>query len=165
MKPLARVHQPVYRTPLLDPETCAQALAMLKAVPEPYWYRRTSLQQGRGMQGASCDYGWLTKHSMPKAVSAMIQQSSPVSPDMYLADWAVNRYLPGQFIGPHRDRDPYPFNVVVPLQALGDGVVVGGEFFPDEVGWATIFEGATPVHEVPPVKNERYVLIYLLAEK
>jgi hypothetical protein len=68
-------------------------------------------------------------------------------------------------MGRHRDRDPIPYNAVIPLQSLGDGIKIEDTFYPDEVGVGAVFFGPTPVHEVPPVVNERYVLVYLLTEK
>ena len=155
----------VLRGSLISPAACAHILAELKAVPEPYWYRRTNLQHGRGVAGATCDYWWLTPAGMPKNISDLLIQHAPRVEGLELSEWIVNRYLPGQYMGKHRDRDPIPYNAVIPLQALGDGLQLEDVFYPDEVGVGTVFEGPTDVHEVPPVKFERYVLVYLLTEK
>lgn len=155
----------VVRGPLIAPEVCAHMLAEIKAMPEPFWYRRRTLQVGRGVNGASCDYFWSTQLGMPKNISDMLVQYAPKVDGLELSEWIVNRYLPGQYMGKHRDRDPIPYNAVIPLQALGDGLRIEDTFYPDEVGVGTVFLGPTDVHEVPPVKFERYVLVYLLTDK
>lgn len=164
MKQLAHV-KPACRIRLIDPQECARVLELVKQIPEHFWYQRKSLQVGRGMDGATCDYGWITQRSMPKHLSDEMIRLAPKVDGLELDDWVINRYMPGQYMGRHRDRDPIPYNAVIPLQSLGDGIKIEDTFYPDEVGVGAVFFGPTPVHEVPPVVNERYVLVYLLTEK
>lgn len=116
------------------------------------------------MPGASCDYFYLTDAGQPPELNKLVRSLAPRAPTWHLAECVFNRYLPGQYIGPHRDRDRYQINMVIPLQAEGDGVIIGSDFYRDEIGMATIIQDTGPVHEVPPVNKERYVLIYLYEE-
>ena len=42
-----------------------------------------------------------------------------------------------------------------------DGLMIEDTFHPLREGRMTVFKGAGLLHSVPPVKNERYTLIYL----
>jgi hypothetical protein len=100
---------------------------------------------------------------MPKNAKDRLKELAPEYKDYLLAEIAVNRYKPGDYIGKHRDRDFYRRNLVIALQANGDGLQIDNplEFIEDVAGQGVLIEGVGPVHSVPPVNQTRYCLIYL----
>jgi hypothetical protein len=127
------------------------------------WVTRTDLALGRGIDGATCHYDFCGHAQMSAEVKSTLKLLAPKFKDFTLAEVCVNRYNITDYIGKHRDRHIYRRNLVISMQELGDGLLLDetNEMVNDKIGQAVLFEGIGPIHSVPPVKNQRFSLIYL----
>lgn len=129
----------------------------------PRWVTRTFLPKPRAVGDATCRYDFCGHAQMPTDIKDFLKSLAPQYKNFPLREIAVNRYNPGDYIGSHRDVDIYRKNVVIALQANGDGLYIDAEnrFIDDVAGQGVIITGIGPIHSVPPVKNLRHCLIYL----
>lgn len=146
-----------------DLATSAELRKIAEAIDPLRWKTRHGLSPGRGIDNATCRYNFCGHAQMDDTTKNMLKKLAPVFDDCKLAEIAINKYQVGDYLGKHKDRHYYRKNIVIALQASGDGLYIDdtGEFIEDKLGQGVIFEGIGPAHSVPPVKNERYVLIYL----
>lgn len=136
----------------------------IQDLEELRWVRRTNLGRGRGIvDSADCAYDFLGDKQMPKELKDFLESVAPKAGIFGLKEICINRYRKGDYIGPHKDKDLYIKNIVISLQDSSDGLYVNDtdEFIKDKKGQAVWFTGVGPTHSVPPVKEERHVLIYL----
>jgi len=148
---------------VFDKTTVAEIHQLVKSIDNLRWTTRTMLTSGRGIDNATCRYDFCGHSQMDIDTKNKLKSLAPKFENSQLAEIAVNRYNPGDFLGKHKDRHFYRKNIVIALQENGDGLFVDdtGEFIEDVAGQAVLFEGIGPAHSVQPVKNERFVLIYL----
>lgn len=146
-------------------EVCREIREKLMALPKEAWALRQGEMRGRGYPGETCHYRWIGPGMFPKDLYDRLLELAPKREDWVLCEICANKYLPGDYIGKHRDRDMYQINLVIPIQTGEDGVEVEGEFKADVAGQANIFYNTGPAHTVPAVKKERYLLIFLYTEK
>ena len=135
----------------------------LKQLDNKSWTRRTTLGRGRGIPNEDCKHDWIGHVNLPKSLLKILLEYAPQFEDYYLQEICANRYNIGDYLGKHKDMHLYRKNVVVSLQQDGDGLIDhnANKFIEDKIGQGVIFTGVGPLHEVPPVKQERFVVIYL----
>lgn len=150
---------------VIAPEKCAEIREKIRALPPHVWFRRTGEMPGRGYPGETCAYWYATHRSMPPEFSKELGELAPKVDGWKLDIICINKYLPGDYIGTHRDRGTHPFNLVIPLQDGEDGMFIKGELLKDKAGRAGLNAYTGLPHSVPPVKSERYVLIFLFNEE
>jgi len=136
---------------------------LAESIDDLRWTTRTVLSAGRGIDGASCHYDFCGHAQMDNDTKNKLKDFAPKFENFRLAEIALNRYNIGDFLGKHKDRHYYRRNLVIALQEEGDGLYIDdtNEFIKDVLGQGVMFEGIGPAHSVPPVKNKRFVLIYL----
>ena len=148
---------------MLDRDTAADIRTVVESLEPARWVNRSHLAYGRSVEGSTCCYDFCGHKQMPFSLRDELKSLAPKFDGFPLAEIAINRYKVGDFIGKHRDRDLYRLNLVISLQELGDGLLIDDEnmFIEDVIGQGVLIKGVGPVHSVPPVKNQRYSLIYL----
>lgn len=148
---------------IFDRQTATEIRNSIESLEPARWVNRSYLQYGRSVEGSGCCYDFCGHKQMPEKMRTDLKNIAPQYDGFPLAEIAVNRYKVGDFIGKHRDRDLYRLNLVIALQESGDGLLIDDEnvFVEDVIGQGVLFKGVGPVHSVPPVKNQRYSLIYL----
>jgi len=144
-------------------DTAEKIKTDLKNIEDKYWVTRTTLGTGRGLPGESCKHDWLGQNKMSKELLDFLTTNAPVFEDFTLEEVCVNRYNEGDYLGKHKDMHMYTKNVVVSLQENGDGLLdcTANKFIEDRIGQGVVFTGVGPLHMVPPVKKERFVVVYL----
>lgn len=148
---------------VFDNETASEIRLLAESIDDLRWTTRTMLSAGRGIDGAQCCYDFCGHAQMDVNTKAKLKELAPKFKNFRLAEIALNRYNIGDYLGKHKDRHFYRRNLVIALQENGDGLYVNDaeEFIEDVLGQGVMIEGIGPAHSVPPVKNKRYVLIYL----
>ena len=136
---------------------------LVQSIEEPRWRRRDYLEPGRAINGSTCSYDFCGQAQMSRDCRNILKEYAPKFENYVLAEIAINRYRIGDYIGTHKDRDYYRRNLVIALQELGDGLLIEdtNEFIQDVEGQGVLIEGVGPAHSVPPVKHQRYCLVYL----
>lgn len=135
----------------------------ISSIEDLRWTTRDFLSPGRGIDGASCHYKFCGHAQMPISVKNFLKLISPKFDGYKLAEIALNKYDVGDYLGKHKDRHYYRKNLVIALQENNDGLFIDDtdEFIEDKIGQAVMIDGIGPAHSVPPVKSQRYTLIYL----
>ena len=148
---------------VLSEETVAKVNAAIATLEQPRWIKRMILPKTRGVNGATCRYEFCGHAQMPRDIKDFLKSIAPDYKGFPLREIAINRYNVGDYIGSHRDADLYRKNLVIALQAQGDGLLIDPEdrFIEDIVGQGVLITGVGPIHSVPAVKNLRHCLIYL----
>lgn len=100
---------------------------------------------------------------MPAELRKTLFSLAPNLPRTFVEEVCVNRYEVGFGMPEHIDLAQYQYNMVVALCDNGDGVNIEGVFHVDEPGKGIIFPRKSAPHDVPPVKHQRYVIIFLYA--
>jgi hypothetical protein len=146
-----------------DKETAFDVRKIAESIDDLRWTTRTALSAGRAIDNSTCHYDFCGHAQMPAPIKEKLKELAPVFEDFKLAEIAINRYNPGDYLGKHKDRHYYRRNLVISLQENGDGLFVDDtdEFVEDVAGQGVLFEGIGPAHSVPPVSHSRYTLIYL----
>lgn len=142
-------------------ETCQHVLSLVHAMEEPRWYHRLKINSRPTKGQDVSDYYFCGDAQQPKAFNQLLQSLAPEIEGYRLKESIVNRYDPGQYMPEHVDLSHYQFNIVIPLCEAGDGVWVNDQWIEDEAGVAVVFPYKSLPHSVPPVKRQRYVVIYL----
>lgn len=148
---------------VFDKTTVNELKLLAESIDNLRWTSRTTLTAGRSINGSSCQYKFCGHSQMPLDIKSKFKILAPKFENYKLAEIALNKYDIGDFLGKHKDRHYYRKNLVIALQESGDGLYINDtdEFIEDVAGQAVEFTGIGPAHSVPPVKNKRYVLIYL----
>lgn len=73
----------------------------------------------------------------------------------------INKYIPGDYISRHMDRELMLDCFMVSLRDTDDTLMTDTELYPDRKGWCKQLVDMFVPHWVPIVKNERYTVIYL----
>lgn len=141
-------------------DQCDWLSAELNKLDDAYWVVRTSLHSQRAIGETNCHYKSCLNMSIPKHIRDFLKENSPLKEEQ-LCELVFNKYLPGDWIPLHLDRHFYRQFVLVPLQSSGDKVVVESQDFVDVAGLGLVFNGVSLKHEVPPVQNNRYTLMFL----
>lgn len=146
-----------------DADTCNAILSKLKSLHPARWVKRTSLSMHRAASSdASCSYKSVLNRSFDKDTLAYLISIAPEFEGARLAEVVSNFYAPGDYIPLHQDVHQYRFNLVVNLEDSDvDGIVIENTRIFDKAGQLVLFKYAGLLHEVPPVINNRYILIYL----
>jgi hypothetical protein len=146
-----------------DKQTAIKLKKIVESIDNIRWTSRTSLSAGRAIDNSTCRYDFCGHAQMPPTVKETFKELAPTFKDFKLAEIAINRYKPGDYLGKHKDRHYYRRNLVISLQEDGDGLLVDdtNQFVKDVAGQGVLFEGIGPSHSVPPVAHDRYTLIYL----
>lgn len=158
MKPTARERQPVVA---FSEEECAYLLDEIAAFHPARWFHRLKINS-RPTQGTDlADYYFCGDRQQPRAFRDYLWSLAPVVEGATLAEAIINRYDVGQYMPEHVDIARYRYNMVIPLCNAGDGLLIEGVFYPDVPGQGVVFPACSEPHEVPAVKHQRYVVIYL----
>jgi len=149
---------------VLSPAVCTEMLERCKALQPFHWVKVDRAMGKQGYAGAWSRYAYVTQDSVPKELADWIWAQAPKNPAWELGRFVVNRYRVGEFIGLHKDRGTHDLNLIIPLQTGEDGVSIEDVLYPDVVGNGRLHIYNGKPHCVPPVKTERYVVIYLYKE-
>lgn len=135
----------------------------ISSIEDLRWTVRNTLSPGRGIDGSTCRYKFCGHAQMPIEIKEFLKTISPKYDEFKLAEIAINKYDIGDYIGKHKDRHYYRKNLVISLQEKNDGIYIDDtdEFIEDKLGQCVMIEGIGPAHSVPPVKSQRFTLIYL----
>lgn len=148
-----------------DKELSESLLTDIKNTPECYYVDRGYTIPLRSINKASGRYQSMVNLTIPKDLRKRLLEASPSITDHWLQEIIVNKYNVGDFIPPHYDSHMYRKFIVISLCENGDGLTVienDKEYtFFDKVGYGIEFSGTMDLHEVKPVKNERYTILYL----
>lgn len=134
--------------------------SQLEKLEPAYWVHRTEMHGGRTLAQTECSYRCCLNRAIPTEIREFLKTNNPL-PTETLRELVINQYYPGDYIPLHRDRHMYRKFVLVPVQSSGDGVTVEGVFFEDVKGLGFIFDGTGHKHEVVPVQQKRYTVLYL----
>lgn len=121
----------------------------------------------RTIDRVKASYRSMVNLDIPKALREKLILAAPKC-GSFLEEVIVNKYDQGDYIPKHIDSHSYLKFCVVPLVENGDGFSAyfdgpkGDEsFYEDVLGTGILVTGNKLVHEVKPVKNKRYVILYL----
>lgn len=140
---------------------CDDLIEYINVLPKARWTHRTQLRSIPTAGTDVCDYWFLGDAQQPKEFNEFLISIAPIVDGFKPKETIVNRYEPGGGMSEHIDMAPYRTNMLVMLSNNDDGVEVDKEFYKDDPGKAVIFPFKSPPHRVPPVKQQRFVLIYL----
>lgn len=142
-------------------QLCDELVTEFEFLHPARWVKRTEFVSGRAKGDRSCSYKCCLNKSIPQNLYNRLLDLAPKFKDAKVAEIVINKYDPGDYLPNHLDRTPYIYNCIIQLSEEGDGVTIEETFVPDKKGTCIVFESIGPWHEVKPVKNKRYVLIYL----
>jgi len=148
---------------IYDSKTVDQIMNVVEKIEDPRWIKRTQLQPGRAVRDSKCSYKYCNHVQMKKEDKEFFISIAPKYENYFLSEIAINKYEPGDFIGPHKDRHDFRRNLVVSLQSGTDGLYIEDtdNFIVDRKGQGVLIEGTGPIHSVPETKELRYSLIFL----
>ena len=144
-----------------DPEVAKEVLLRIEEIRDSAWHHRNKINSIPTQGTAEADYDFLGDRQQPKDFNKFLRSLAPKIPGTMLGEACVNRYKVGGGMPEHVDIALYRYNVVVMLNDCGDGIEIEGVFYPDDPGMAIQFPDKSQPHRVPPVKHQRYVVIYL----
>lgn len=140
---------------------CEELLGKIQQIESARWFRRLKINSIPTQGTTVADYYFLGDKQQPKEFNVYLRALAPKLEGVVLQEACINRYDVGQYMPEHRDITQHRFNMVIALNEDGDGITILDDFFPDVQGMATIFPYASKPHSVPPVKHQRYIVIYL----
>lgn len=153
------------RDPLLvdvfSKEFCDSLLEEVRELHEARWVHRKNINSRPTKGDVTSDYYFCGNHQFPKEMREALMQVAPQIEGCELGEVIINRYDVDGYMPEHVDVSPYRYNMVVALSDCGDGLTIRDEWHEDVPGRACIFPAFSAPHEVPPVKSQRFVLIYL----
>lgn len=144
-----------------SPDECHYLLQELRAFDRARWFHRTKINSRPTQGSTEADYYFCGDRQQPKEFNEYLHSLAPKIEGAWLAEACVNWYPVGSHMPEHVDIARYRYNMVVALNDEGDGVECSGIFVPDVPGRGIIFPARSEPHRVPPVKHERFVIIYL----
>lgn len=158
--------KPTDRDPLkvdvFSKDVCEGLLAEIRAMPEARWYLREKINSRPTVPGrVKAHYYFCGDRQQPKELNQLLRELAPVIPGTELGEACINRYDVGSYMPEHVDIAHYRYNLVVMLSDHGDGLLVRDRFIQDTPGQGVLFPEMSAPHSVPPVKHQRFVLIYL----
>lgn len=146
---------------LFSKDICEAIIEYVRELPDNYWYHRLKINSLPTKGSKICDYYFLGDGQQPKEFREFLNTLAPLVDGVKPKELIINKYEPGGYMPEHVDISLVLANMVIQLSDEGDGIEIEGKFIQDVPGNATIFPSASPPHEVPPVKKQRFVLIYL----
>lgn len=156
------------RTCVFTEFTCKALVDELDVMHPDRWFFRSEINSTPTEGTRTANYYFLGDKQQPKDFNERLRGMAPVLKGYTLAEACVNRYDPGGFMPEHIDTDMYRINMVIPLETNPQaGMIIRhidtgvSEFVCDQAGHTRLFGITSPPHRVPPVKNRRYVVIYL----
>lgn len=133
----------------------------LETLPRPYWYHRLKINSIPTKGTTDADYWFMGDGQMPQELKRHLATLAPLIDGYGPTEICINRYEPGNGMPEHIDQAFYRYNMVIPLSDHGDGLMMGGKLYVDKPGSGIILPIKSQPHEVPPVTQRRYTLIYL----
>jgi hypothetical protein len=140
---------------------CEYLIAQLDAFHSARWFHRAAINSIPTQGSKEASYDFCGDLQQPAAFNAYLRSLAPKIPGAQLAEACINRYLPGDYMPEHIDIALYRYNMVIALHELGDCVSCTGVRYTDVAGAGWIYPAKSEPHSVPPVRNKRYVVIYL----
>lgn len=114
-------------------------------------------------KGKEADYYFCGDSKQPRDFNRFLRSLAPKLDGYFLEEAIINRYDVGQGMAEHIDRAPFRLNIPIALCDDGDGLYVEEDWIEDEAGVGVVFGANSPRHYVPPVKKQRYIVVYLYA--
>lgn len=121
----------------------------------------------RTVDRSKAKYRSMNNLDIPRTLREKLIKAAP-NCGSFLEEVIVNKYEPGDYIPKHIDSHMYMTFCVVPLVESGDGFSAyfegaDGEetFYEDVIGTGIVVTGNKLVHAVRPVKQKRYIVLYL----
>lgn len=146
---------------LYSKEFCELVRDYVNTLPAGRWAHRLKINSLPTAGTEECDYWFLGDKQQPKEFSDFLFGMAPLVDGAKPVEAIINRYEVGGGMAEHIDIAVYRTNLVVMLSNNDDGIIVEDVFYKDDPGKAIIFPFKSPPHSVPPVKKQRFVLIYL----
>ncbi len=140
---------------------CDEVVRYVKTLKEQYFRMRTMLHSIPTDGTKECLYGFLGDVQQPREFNRFLKAIAPTIDGIKPTEHIINRYDPGMYLPGHIDSDIYRANMVVNLVEEGDGIEIEGVFYEDVKGHCKMFPTNSAPHSVPPVKKQRYIIIYL----
>lgn len=153
--------QEQFQVAVFSPHTAKVLVDYISALPEGRWYFRAEINSIPTQGSVKSSYWFMGDRQQPKELSEYLFDIAPKIDGLPPVQACINRYLPGDYMPEHIDIGLYRQNMVVALTDTGEGVTVGGRTIIDEPGVATVYPAKSDPHQVLPVKELRFVLIYL----
>lgn len=142
-------------------EFCESMVAEIREFHEARWFHRAKVNSRPTSGDPTASYDFCGDHQQPKDFEEAARAVAPIIEGCTLDEVVINRYNVGDYMPEHVDISLHRYNVVIALSDEGDGLFIGDEWHEDVPGRATIFPAYSAPHGVPPVKSQRFVLIYL----
>jgi hypothetical protein len=146
---------------LMDKDAARKLLERVRSLDDAYFVDRSKFAPNVSLDGSRNKYLSMSDVSMPADVLTTLKD---LFPDTEVEEFLVNRYYPGQGIGPHTDSNPAKYVSILFLEEDVQVLEVdmNGEFLPiyDEPGTMLTFSIDT-IHKVDPVKEVRHSIIIL----
>lgn len=158
MKNLAQEVLPVVA---FSPDIAKQLVEYLRELNPKYWYHRLKINSIPTKGTTEADYWFLGDGQMSPELKECLRTLAPTIHGTKPREMIVNRYEVGFGMPEHIDKAMYVHNMVIALSDEGDGLDIEGVFHQDRPGAGWIMPIKSPPHEVPPVKHQRFTLIYL----
>lgn len=140
---------------------CSTLLDQIRNFEAARWFHRSKINSKPVNNDGTSDYYFCGDRQQPREFRSLLWSLAPKIDTCILEEACVNWYPVNGYMPSHQDISLYRYNIVVPLQALGDGVIVNDVFHTDVVGRGLVFPAKSAPHSVPPVKQDRYCLIFL----
>lgn len=125
------------------------------------WYLRERINSLPTQGDRTSRYYFCGNRQQPQALNEYLRAIAPVIEGARLEEACINRYDVGDYMPEHVDSQPYRYNMVVHLCESGDGIEIEGQFHEDRAGRGVIFAARSVPHAVPPVRQQRYCIVYL----
>lgn len=149
------------RAVVFSKEQCELLIVELEKLHEARWVHRPNINSRPTKGTTASDYYFLGDRQQTKEFNTLLRGMAPAFPGLELIEACVNRYPVNGYMPEHIDAHTYRKNMVVALNEDGDGIEIEGCFYTDVQGESVTFGPYSLPHAVPPVKNKRYVVIYL----
>ena len=158
---MKRLAQEVLPVVAFSAQNASEVVEYLEELPITRWFHRLKINSKPTKGDPTADYWFLGDRQMPKELRDHLFALAPTIDGELPIEACVNRYEIGTGMPEHVDIAMYRHNMVIPLSDHGDGLMVGDKFYVDVPGSGLIMPFKSPPHEVPPVTQRRYTLIYL----
>ena len=126
------------------------------------WFLRKQINSRPTKHTRDCHYYFCGDRQQPEALREKLFALAPQIDEAKVVEACINRYDVGGWMPEHIDSTiDYRYNMVIALCEQGDGIEIEGVFYPDVAGRAVVFPRRSAPHAVPPVRSQRYCIIYL----